>query len=102
MAHLLDAEAEALILECGILEQFKATQALARQAVVFVDHPTHFLIAERYSGQSSPAENGYGVICFSKAQFTPDQFQEIASSYLGNSRQEIEEIRPFSGPPKTS
>jgi hypothetical protein len=75
-----DTEACSLLLGLGILDKLANARteagAFAKPTVATVtsaDHPTHYIFAVLYFGQSLPRDNGYSVWCFSRRLHTPEQ-----------------------------
>ena len=104
MAQLIDSEGETLVLECGLLGKFRkmdATEPIT-QVVLFTTHPTHYLIARRHSGMREASENGFDVLCFSKARFSAERFQVVARRFLNESGQDIREMEGFGNEPPMS
>ncbi len=45
--------------------------------IYFTDHPTHWLVADYYTGFSNPADNGFVVDCIPKSQVSLEQFRTV-------------------------
>lgn len=94
---LVDDEAKMLCFELGIVDRFKDFHELRTQIVVFGEHPTHHILALRFSGQPDPSENGFQVSCLPKSKVSTAKFAEIITGY--NLGSDVIHAEGFGGPP---
>jgi hypothetical protein len=92
-----DDEAKLLCVELGIVNRFKDFNELRTQVVEFGEHPTHHILALRFSGQPDPSENGFQVTCVPKSKVSPAEFQEMTAKY--NLGSQVIHRERFGGPP---
>lgn len=99
-----DAQAEMLLLELGILDQFKKKPqpAATTQAVIYNEHPTHHILGVLYMGHPKAGDNGYLVICIPRSEFTVEQFHTFADNFLKPTPMNILGTKFFGGPPTSN
>jgi len=45
--------------------------------IYYTDHPTHWIIADLYTGFENPGDNGYTIDAIPKSRVTMEQFRSI-------------------------
>lgn len=96
-------EAKSILLELGIAGRFSAnppnvpTGQQSQQAVLYCEHPTHYILVILYLGNSDQKENGYLVLCFPRSKFSYEYFNEIAKKILNPTDDRIQGAKLFWG-----
>jgi hypothetical protein len=85
--RILDnAEAKIVLMQLGIMEKLLeyATRPVGMSLsepwsarIYSTDHPTHWIVADYFTGFANPADNGFAVACIPKSQVTLEQFREV-------------------------
>ena len=97
-----DADAQALIMQFGLLEELRKLSARtdlpkARTNVAFYyDCPTHWIAAIYHMGHPVATENGYAVTCFPKSGYSRTKFLDTFQASVGASPYFVESraLRP--------
>lgn len=78
-----DNECKQLLFELGIAGKFNAnikpadsTKSVSVQLVVYTDLPSHWILAQYFSGNATPSENGYVIVGLPKSQINYAKFME--------------------------
>jgi hypothetical protein len=85
------AEAEFYACAFGLLDKIRLASRLS-ETVIFVmedKHETHWIVVGLYREFEKPEDNGMGVYCYPKSQFTLEEVQNKLRSYMGSSYIEI-------------
>jgi hypothetical protein len=76
-----DNECKQLLFELGIAGKFNANlkptdtkNSVTVQLIVYCDLPSHWILAQFFSGCDNPTDNGYIIGCIPKSQRTYEQF----------------------------
>jgi hypothetical protein len=91
--QILDDTIAAVVLrQCGIFENFKGSerpdfphrsisgQGIYAEVATFADHPTHWLIALRFSGSPLAVDNGHMIRCYPKSRINAEEMQAISDA----------------------
>lgn len=97
MLYLCGTAAEALILRCGFLGKFRHTEEFATQSVIYTEHPTHYLLAQRVTGHPDPEENGYSTFCCSKKRYPHTIFEAMAMLIIEQRGGSLQRSEGFGG-----
>jgi hypothetical protein len=96
-------EIKSLLLELGIAGRFSLNPPnvpkgeQSQQAVLYTEHPTHFILVVLYLGNPNKEENGYLFFGYPKSKFSFDKFNEIAKKILNPSDERIAGVQGFFG-----
>jgi len=75
-----DDDARAFLLRLGILDKFSKRAQLAgewAESVGHADHPTHWILATRFSGFSDALENGFVVQGWPKTLYSLERINAL-------------------------
>jgi hypothetical protein len=81
-------ETKSMVLELGIAGRFSMEPPIvptgqeSQQAVMYGEHPTHYILVVLYLGNPHPKENGYLILCLPRCRFSYEQFMEGARKFL--------------------
>src|ERR1035441_5387221 len=100
-----DNEAKMLLLELGLAGRLNikppniSPEKPTRQAVLHTVHPTHFILAILYLGNSKKEDNGYLVYCLPKSKCSFAKFNTFADRILQPESGRVAGIQGFSPEP---
>jgi hypothetical protein len=79
-----DEDAKVLLLECGILDKFQKRGPLAEEwaeTLTYADHPTHWIIATRFTGFALASDNGFHIMCYPKSHISLQEANRILQEW---------------------
>lgn len=92
-----DAEARRFLGELDLLKHLPVPSSLSLRALFasYDGHITHWIVGVRFEGYDKPEDNGYGVYCFPKSQYTWDVVQAWIKRFFVEAGSDIDSSVPF-------
>ena len=77
-----DAKCMALLSALGVLQDFARASTPNTSTIAIDSHPTHWVFACCYTGNSEAKENGYSVVCMPRLTCSRQQFEEFVKEMV--------------------